>query len=220
VLLRHRTRDVDLVNEILGHLHSYEPPPELAGDLAGPLRILDLGANIGMFGAFALGRWTIEEMRAFEPDPSNAAILNQTIAANGARRIWSAIPAAIANRSGRMLFLAGRLAESRQAIGNEHGVSVEAIDVFSLDHDVDLCKIDIEASEWAILADPRLAEFGAKVLVIEWHSLLSPEPDPRRAVHRLLREAGYHVVGHERVALDGSTGLVWARRDAAGRPLA
>jgi FkbM family methyltransferase len=152
-------------------------------------------------------------MCSLEPDPGNAAILERTIAANRATGVWTLARSAVANRSGHVSFMIGRLAESRLAIDNERGVPVELVDVFSLDHDVDLCKMDIEASEWTILADERFAHFGARVIVLEWHSLLSPQPDPRGAVHRLLASAGYRVSPSERVSPDGFTGLVWGYRD-------
>jgi hypothetical protein len=54
VIVRHGTRDLALVNEIFGDTHTYRPPRELQARLNGPLRILDLGGNVGMFGVFAL----------------------------------------------------------------------------------------------------------------------------------------------------------------------
>ena len=59
VYVRHGTPDVNVVGEILIERVYETPVPvgEALDDLGRPLRILDLGANIGLFGAFALRRW-------------------------------------------------------------------------------------------------------------------------------------------------------------------
>jgi hypothetical protein len=182
VLLRHRARDVDLVDEIFGAVHAYEPPDAIASQLRGPLRILDLGGNVGLFGAFALGRWDVREMTSFEPDPENAAILRATIHANHATDRWSMRCVAVSNATGMMSFVPG------------------------------LLKIDIEGSEWSILADPRLSELQARVLVMEWHWRFAPVPDAHTAALTFLTGAGYKVY-HDRVDLPhGHTGLIWAGR--------
>jgi FkbM family methyltransferase len=212
VLLRHRSRDVDLVNEIFGAVRAYEPPAALALELTGPLRILDLGGNIGMFGTFALGRWNVRRMTSYEPDPDNAALLAATIADNHAMDCWSMRRAAVSNAAGAMSFLPGRLADSRRALADESGIEVEMVDLFSIDHRVDLLKMDIEGGEWAILCDPRLPELRARILVMEWHWRFAPEDDAHRAALARLGGAGYEIyVDREDLPL-GHTGLVWAAR--------
>lgn len=212
VLLRHRARDVDLVDEIFGAVRAYEPPDAIAAQLRGPLRILDLGGNVGLFGAFALGRWDVREMTSFEPDPENAVVLRATIHANNATDRWSMCPVAVSNAAGMMSFLPGQLAESRRAGPDEPGIEVPTRDLFSIDHRVDLLKIDIEGSEWSILADPRLPELQARVLVMEWHWRFAPVPDAHAAALTLLTGAGYEI-HHDRVDLPhGHTGLIWASR--------
>src|ERR1700757_3441868 len=85
VAVRHRSRDVAILNEIFGGtggLNCYAPPPEIAAwldGLAAP-RVIDLGANIGLFGLYVFGRWPTASLTAFEPDPTNAALLHKTIA--------------------------------------------------------------------------------------------------------------------------------------------
>jgi FkbM family methyltransferase len=213
ILVRHQTRDVALVNEIMGHLHAYDPPSELHNDLSGPLAILDLGGNTGMFGAFALGRWQVASIRSFEPDPANAELLTATIAANHAQDRWTVTRAAVSNQPGTMRFLPGRLAESREALDHETGgIEVQAIDVLALTAHIDLLKIDIEGGEWAILSDPRMKALDVKVLVMEWHRLRSPGPDPAHVAHQLLREVGYEIVADRPDLIALSTGVVWARR--------
>lgn len=210
VVVRHRSRDIDIAVEVLGS-QPYEPPPALGPRLAGPLRILDLGGNIGMFGAFALGRFDVRELVSFEPDPANAALLARTIAVNGLEDVWRLRAAAVSDADGRLPFLAGHDPESRRAGPGEEAITVPAVDLFALDHRVDLLKIDIEGGEWALLCDPRLPSLGAAVIVIEWHWRFAPGPDPHAAALELLRAGGYEIVADELDPAPG-VGVIWARR--------
>jgi FkbM family methyltransferase len=230
VFLRHRTRDVHIFNEIFGGTgghRSYEPPPAVASmlDVRRAPRIIDLGANIGLFGAYAFGRWPDAAVRSFEPDPTNAGLLTRLIAANRLQRRWSVAEVAVANQTGELSFSAGLFADShielasgaeaaldpaeRSGVGDV--ITVQAVDVFEQDHDVDLMKIDIEGGEWAILTDPRLAGLGADVLVLEWHAHGCPEPDAHASAIRLLRAAGYERT--DEIECGRNNGLLWAWRD-------
>jgi FkbM family methyltransferase len=132
IVLRHGTRDLEIVDEVLTVPHAYEPPPGIASHLGGPLRILDLGANIGTFGVFALGRWNVDRMVSFEPDPANAAMLNNTIALNRANDCWTAHQAAVSNSLGHMTFIPGYFSQSRRADQGEAGIDVTMVDLFTL----------------------------------------------------------------------------------------
>jgi FkbM family methyltransferase len=211
-LVRHRSRDIDLIVEIFGPRRAYEPPASLARRLTGPMRILDLGGNIGLFAIFALHRYDVRAITSFEPDPENAAMLARAIQLNRADDRWRLRPVAVSNAAGPISFLTGRLLESRSADPGEGGVELSAVDLFALDHDVDLIKIDIEGGEWALLADPRLPSLGACTIVIEWHARGAPDPDPHAAALGLLERAGYLIHLDEVDPPHGHTGLVWATR--------
>jgi FkbM family methyltransferase len=230
VHLRHRGRDVAILNEIFapGGRGCYEPPDEVADALAalGPLRVGDLGGNIGLFGLFALARWPVRELRSYEPDPANAALLRATIAANDAGGYWALVPAAVSNENTTASFRIGLFAESRLAADrvqatagdgrraitadDRQAIEVPVVDLFA-QPPVDLLKIDIEGGEWPILQDARLAAHPARALVLEWHSRMCPAPDARAAAQAMLAAAGYAVVAAE----PGETlanGLIWALR--------
>ena len=211
IVVRHQTRDLEVVDEVLIAPKAYEPPPVIASHLGGPLRILDLGANIGTFGVFALGRWNVDRMRSFEPDPANAAMLNDTIALNHANHCWTARQAAVSNCSGHMTFIPGHFSLSRRADGGEAGIDVMMVDLFTLQYDTDLLKMDIEGGEWSILSDPRMADLQARVIVMEWHWRYAPQADAHAAALDLLKRAGYELhAGH--IEPRTGTGLVWASR--------
>jgi len=240
VFLRHGTRDVHILNEIFGATaarHSYEPPSAVVQALdANPSpRVLDLGANIGLFGAYVLSRWPRAAIRSFEPDPTNLHMLTHVIAANELEGRWSVADVAVANHTGEMTFAAGLFADSHLAaeerveddpgsardrapakdgsarLGSGQAIRVRTVDIFEEDHDVDLMKMDIEGGEWSILTDPRLGELRADVLVLEWHARGCPEPDAHATTIALLRAAGYSQL--EEVESGESNGLLWAWRE-------
>jgi FkbM family methyltransferase len=234
IYLRHQTRDIDIFKEIFGPGYgpnSYEPPGALAAalDAKDSIAVLDLGGNIGLFGAYVVGRWPRATLRSFEPDPTNLPLLNGVVAVNGLRARWSVAELAVANSPGELPFVSGLFAES-QLVGmaappvREAGaarvedgkpIMVGVVDLFEQDHDVDLMKMDIEGGEWSILTDPRLQSLQADAIVLEWHASGCPVPDPRATAIRLLRAAGYGEI--EESESFAQRGLLWAWREAPAR---
>lgn len=224
-VVRHRSRDVHVLNEIFGGTGgrlAYEPPPALSPilDSKPSPNILDLGGNIGMFGLYALHRWPGASVRSFEPDADNAALLSAAIAENRLQEQWSCTRAAVSNRAGTMAFRGGLSADSH-LVDVESGagssaadgdVEVSVADLFALKGHQDLVKMDIEGGEWAVLADPRMAELDVDAIVLEWHDQGCPAPDPRDHVIRLLRDAGWGEL-YETIE-PSHCGMLWARRTA------
>ncbi len=215
VVLRHGTSDTTMFDEI--HCaHVYAPPPAALAALdavPGPLRVLDLGANVGLFALDARSRWPNATIRSVEPDPANLAVLERCAAANAAVGTWVLVPAAAATTPGTMEFVTGAGAESHQAVAGtgEAGVVVPTVDALELMADADLVKIDIEGGEWALLADPRLRDVPVRALVLEHHGRLCPEFPPRATAARLLEQAGFRTLagGEEAVGV----GTLWAWRE-------
>jgi hypothetical protein len=118
VAIRHGTPDVVTLGEVF-HDHHYRPTPEIEPHLTEVSRIVDLGANIGLFGVFAAARWPEAEILAFEPDPANAAVHERTIAVNGLGERWRLIRAAAGARDGQAAFVAGEIALSHLAQDGE-----------------------------------------------------------------------------------------------------
>jgi len=231
------TADVAILNEIFGGTggqYAYEPPSALASTLDAnpPRKVMDLGGNVGLFGAYVLSRWPGASIHSFEPDPANLRVLTRVAAANALDGRWIVSDAAVANRPGQMTFVADLFAESHLATdaandahspngssaidrpgtdGHGHQITVRTVDFFNEDHDVDLLKMDIEGGEWAILADPRLSDLKADVLVLEWHALGCPESDAHTAATMLVQTAGYDHL--EDVEVGTYNGVLWAWRD-------
>jgi FkbM family methyltransferase len=213
--LRHGPVDMITLEEIfrLGH---YDPPTEAASILetAGrPLRVVDLGANIGLFGALIRRTYPSAQMVAFEPDPANARLLRRSIEANGGQDRWRLVEACAAPEDGMVPFVSNEDTSSRMEAGADAKTMVRAVDVFPFLEDVDLLKIDIEGAEWPILTDPRFGAGVAKTLALEYHPYGSPEPDAGALALRLLREAGYETQVTD-FGLPSGHGMLWAWRGA------
>jgi FkbM family methyltransferase len=225
IWIRHDTDDPHVLAECFGRLRAYEPPPGPAERLIAepPRSVVDLGANIGLFGLLAIERFPACEVTGIEADPANADLLERCIEANGLGGRWRALRAFAAAAPGSVSFAAGRSSRSRSvaagdAPAGDGAIEVEAIDVFPLLAAAELVKIDIEGGEWALLADPRLAELGAATIVLEYHGAGCPGADPRGAAVAALEGAGYRVtIVHERSGAElepgEGQGVAWAWRE-------
>jgi FkbM family methyltransferase len=211
VAIRHSAAAGVILAEVFNK-HDYEPSGEVEDVLAQPGTIVDLGANIGLFGLFASVRWPQAQIVGFEPDPENAAVHELTINANGLARRWQLVRAAASNEDGQVSFVAGLNAISHVAdnASAEPTIDVAAQDVLPLIAKADLLKMDIEGGEWAILGDGRFRDGPPRAVVLEYHPEGCPGPTPRVEAERLLAAAGMHVQPTvDRV--DGH-GLLWAWR--------
>ena len=207
-VLRHRSRDVDIFDEILVPPCGYDSPPEIAERLTGMTRprVVDLGGNIGLFAIDCLRRYPTANITSIEADPTNLSVLNRCRARNP-HASWKIVAAAAGIERGTVRFNSGQFADSAVS---EHGpIDVPMIDVFPLLGAADFVKIDIEGSEWPILLDSRFAGVCATAIVLEWHAGRAPEPSRAcdLALARIV-DAGYRTrsdpgVGH---------GIIWGWR--------
>ena len=207
VILRHRTRDVDIFDEVLVPPRAYDPPPQVATRLARMTRprVIDLGGNIGLFALDCIKRHPDVCITSIEPDPTNLPILNFCCTHNR-NPDWTIMPVAAGIEAGTVRFTAGLFADS--AVSDHGAVEVPMVDVFPLLADADFIKIDIEGSEWPILLDDRFLTLRAPVVVLEWHKAGAPPGDVRETVLARLTRAGY------RAHANGSNhhGVAWAWR--------
>ncbi len=214
VFIRHNTADPLVLDEIFytGHYRLPDHVARLLDGLGRPPNVLDLGANIGLFGVWVLDRFPGVQITAFEPDPTNAAVARKCIDANRDGDGWRLIEAAAMNRDGHVAFLSGVFSRSRIEPG-EGTIEVKAVDVFPFFENVDLAKVDIEGGEWAILGDPRFRQLDVPAIVLEYHPDQAPGPDPRAAALEAVRGAGYEA---EVVDEFGpGQGMLWAWRTAS-----
>jgi FkbM family methyltransferase len=204
VVVRHGGGDPVTLGEVF-HEHHYEPPPELAA--LRPSRIVDLGANVGYFGAFALTRWPGVSVVAYEPDPANAAVHARAIELNGLGDRWELRRVAAAARSGSVRFEAS--GDALAHASSEGDLVVPTEDVLPLLADADLAKIDIEGGEWELLGDPRFAAAPPRCVVMEHHPHPAAGADPRTTALSRLRAAGLTEAVSIFARSDGY-GMLWA----------
>lgn len=180
-----------------------------AAELPSEPRVVDLGANIGLFAAFIFSHHPKARIVAFEPDHENACLLRASAEFNqyGDRLVIH--EACAMPWEGPVRFATGGYQFSR-IVDEADGPIVEArgIDIFPFLRDVDLVKIDIEGAEWALLEDPRFG--AARNVVMEYHPMRCPGPYPRTLARRLLEERGY------RILIDKKPMLWAAREDGYG----
>jgi FkbM family methyltransferase len=177
ITVRCGTRDRDILYEIFID-RAYVPPPEVDEilNLRENPRVVDLGANIGLFGIWVLSRWPGARLHSFEPDPDNLVILEHNVAVAGVGSRWSVTRACAAPAAATVQFLTGRQADSRTVYDAEplsDLPEVSAVDVFPHLQDADLLKIDIEGGEWPLLTDTRFRDLSV------------PLPNPQRAARVL-----------------------------------
>ncbi len=190
VWIRHGTADVFTLAEVLAR-DEYAIPDEARALLPAHPRVLDLGANIGVFGIRALRDIQPSVITSVEADPYNAQVLRRNAANVPMGSDWRVIEAFAATQDDSAVdFAVGQFAESRAGIGGDY--SVPTVDALALMDDADLVKMDIEGSEWPLLEDPRLAITNAKVLVLEYHRWgCDKGEDPSTRCRDLLHAAGF-----------------------------
>jgi len=207
VALRHSAHDAATLAEVF-YRNDYLPAEGVAESIGEPRTIIDLGANIGLFGAFAAPYWPGSTIVAYEADPANTDVHERTIAANGLERRWRVERAAAGARDGEVVLAAGRAMGSFVVEpGTDPGVPTIRVPIRDVLPEVcgaDLVKIDIEGGEWEILLDPRFAASPPRAMVLEYHPHLCPEDDPRGAAERALAQA------------DLATASIWHRDDGYG----
>src|SRR5207302_1449971 len=113
--------------------------------------ILDVGGHVGFATLFFAQYFPAAQVVVLEPDRERAAQIREHLHANGLTRRVEVVQAAAAARNGRARLSAGG---SSSKIG-EQGEEVELRDLLELlaGRRADIVKMDIEGSEYEILAD-------------------------------------------------------------------
>jgi FkbM family methyltransferase len=209
--LRHHTGDVAIFRKFAAYGY-YDFPAEVVERLQDKkIAVVDLGANIGLFGVHALAHLQVAEIVSFEPDEYNAAVVEKVIEAYDGP--WQLIRACASNRNGETRFTSGQANLSKIS---ETGSIRPVVDAVPYLLAADLAKINIEGAEWDILADERFAAQAPDVLILEYHEIASPETQIHSLATRLLAEAGYE--NQALVNRSDANGLVWAWKSLSARP--
>ena len=141
--------------------------------------------------------------------------IRRHVSANNLKDRVTVHAAAAGNRSCQQFLLDAENQSTLVSGGGPGRYEVSMVDWLAAadGQEIDLLKMDIEGSEYAILFDPRFAQMKVANLVIEWHE--TPEhPAGEHEVDRLLQGLGYQV----EPGLQGESsglrfGLLWGYRD-------
>jgi FkbM family methyltransferase len=152
--------------------------------------ILDIGANVGSFAAWALKRWPGCHVHCYEPLPDNFVLLKKNLGSLKGQSI-SLNNFAIGNPSLKNLYLGRNNCgeASFYDVGEQSEITVEVETMApSILPKANIVKIDTEGSEIDILS--RMTSFDFDVIMLEYHSEAN-----RRKIEELLRD--FFLVGGE-----------------------
>lgn len=149
--------------------------------------IIDGGANIGLATLFWTRAFPSPRIHAYEPDPGCFEALNINVARFGLRDV-TLHQAALWTTTGSLNFAAqgadaGRLSET----GNTRVASIRLAE--TLDHPIDLLKLDIEGAEVDVLNDSAHKLDNVQRLFVEYHGFRNQDQRLGELLE-LLRAAG------------------------------
>ena len=143
-------------------------------DPASVRRVLDFGANVGYSCLFWCGKYPNANVLAFEPHPAHCRLLEWHLEKNGLAGRVQLVAAAAGVQAG-----AAHLTDEDDSSAIVQStvtgsIQVPIVDVFQTipDGPIDILKMDIEGSEYPILADPRFEALArrTKCVLLEWHA--------------------------------------------------
>lgn len=147
-------------------------------------RIVDLGANVGYSCLLWCWRFPAATVVAFEPHPLHLGILDWHLRVNGYSDRVQVIRAGAASAAGGAAltdqgYRSTVLKEpARESVlpgpGTNSAIRIELVDFFDAvgDEPIDILKVDIEGSEYALLDDPRFDRLAPRIrcIAMEWHA--------------------------------------------------
>jgi FkbM family methyltransferase len=166
--------------------HDYGIPPQYMP--TGPLTVVDIGANVGLFALYMKRVRTQSEIYCFEPVPATLELLKKNIGSDPRVHLY---PYALSNREQTSQIHLHPLNSGENSLKADGNKPVETIRVVVKDAAaalrqiglsyIDILKIDTEGCEVEILESlqPYLPYVG--IVMVEYHS----EKDRRSIDHRL-----------------------------------
>jgi len=159
-------------------------------------RILDCGANVGVFTVFFKRQFPQSRIVAFEPDPRVFAVLKNNVErcceTGGVELINAAV---LDSAADQVQFFADHCDAGRlnAALEGASRISVRSVRLRDyLEEPVDLLKLDIEGAEGTVLKDCSDALGSVSRIFVEYHSF----PDAKQelaSILSILGNAGFRV---------------------------
>lgn len=189
MFLAANAESLELLYEIFAErCYEVSVPPRNFGNTSGP-KVLDVGANTGVFAAYVLSRWPNASITCVEPDPTNLQALRTCRESNPGSDI-TIVEAAATTFDGVVNFRGGLGSGS---LISDEGEPTRAVDFFELAPGFDLVKMDIERGEWPILEDPRMQDLASMTWVMEYHRRYAGDQGAGDQATQYLERAGFTV---------------------------
>jgi FkbM family methyltransferase len=145
---------------------------------AGPLRVVDIGANIGAFTVWLHKRHGLKEAFCFEPDPDNFSLCQFNLSQNGCENA-TAIREAVGGTTRKSEFWINAARPANSSFNKREGVSAtyaQKVHIVALREwlqkfagTFDVLKMDCEGSEWEIMDAAPEAFQRFSTIVVEVH---------------------------------------------------
>lgn len=171
----------------------YQLPERMDG-----LTVLDIGANIGVVSVYCASRGA--NVYAVEPEPDNLALLHKNIEVNRVGHRVTVIPAAVGGSTGQGWITASR--GNGTLVGQEQQ-DTSPCDVYTLSDlldineidAVDICKIDIEGSEYELFKQvPQATLERCAYITLEFNGTNKPTAFGMMAA-KLAQYGNTHIIG-------------------------
>lgn len=175
----------------------------------GVRRVVDLGGNNGFSTLYLAGQYPEAEVVAFEPHPRHCEQFRWHVAHNGLSSRVRLVAAAAGVREDRLMLSDAGAGSSLVIPRGGDRFEVRVADWLAEvgGAPIDVLKVDIEGSEYALLDDPRFPGLGVRLIVLECHEVPEQGLTYRTCV-RQLEGMGYTTS----VVPDGGCTMVWASK--------
>jgi FkbM family methyltransferase len=205
LLMRGRTHDFIAAYEVM-KLRHYAAPDSVTPENIST--IVDCGANVGFSCLWFARAYPRARILAFEPHPDHVRTAQANITLNRLDDRVEIRPFAVATKAATAYLTDQGIASQVRDENAPGTIPITSVDFFAnLGEDrIDLLKLDIEGSEYALLADDRFSRLNITWLVVEWHATTShPESSGRLWCLDRLATLGYDCVGETDIH-------IWAKR--------
>lgn len=232
--IRHPLFDMWVLDEIFRN-RAYAMPAAVEKRLRaheGPLRVLDLGGHVGLFGLWFRSQFRDAQFTSYEPDPENVAVLRNTVRVNQLEDSWTVVEAAASTQEGEATFTSdgplSQFAGTPDALRDEHAtleaifpflrgqrlltpteVTVHTLDALPEMAKCDFLKLDIQGGEWPLLTDRRFKDLSASAFVMELHPQAAPVAEPLAWTSKLLTRLGFTLTV---MPAHGKERIIWGWR--------
>jgi len=166
--------------------------------------IFDIGAHIGLATLYFKSKYPQAEIIAFEPNPQTAKIFRLNIKANHLKKV-KVIEAAVWNKKGHKSLYVDKISKNPWTWGDSlveniwgnkippQSILVKTLRLSSfLTKPVDLLKLDVEGTEYAIIKESAKKLNLVKNIILEYHKTPKTNPENQlKPILKILKEANF-----------------------------